>query len=252
MKIVDALYRRKSIRNFSADEIESDVLGRIKEKLNSIDSFYKSGAVRIVVSDYCGKTGFAPYYIGVYTDGSKEGKINAGFILEQQAVYLAAIGVASCFQAKSPIFRPINEEGMKLAISLAFGYAEDKMYRDKKEINRLPVKKVCIVKESLSKEIEMIIEFARIAPSSYNVQPWRFVAYKNRIHVFTKKNLVSSLEKFTYINIGVMLANIVLGADEFWIDINFKEIQGIKEKNYGKNEYIISIYDKSTGGNIWI
>ena len=49
-----------------------------------------------------------------------------------------------------------------------------------------------------------------------------------------------------------MLAHIAIGTDEMWIDLRYKEIQGIKEKNYGDNEYIVSVYDKSSEGNIWV
>lgn len=245
MKLIDALYKRKSVKHYLNDEIESDILGRIKERIIGMEHFYESGEIRIVFLDYCKRPGMAPYYIGVYTDGTREGKINAGFVLQQESVYLAAIGISSCFQVKSPIFNPVNEEGMELMISMAFGYAQDKKYREKSEINRLPLKKTCVIKEKMNKEIEKIIEFARIAPSSYNVQPWRFVVYKDRIHIFAKKGMTRPVEKFIYVNIGVMLANIVIGADELWIDIVIKEVKGIKEKYYGKNEYIVSIYDKN-------
>ena len=165
---------------------------------------------------------------------------------------MSAIGVASCFKAKTPIFKPVNEEGMRFTISLEFGYPKEGMYRDVKDINRMSVKKICVMKEQMNKRIESVIEFARIAPSAYNVQTWRFVVYNDRVHIFVKKKLIKGVEKFAYVNIGAMLGNIAIGADEMWIDLKYREIKGIKENNYGDNEYIISIYDKSSVGNIWL
>lgn len=250
MKIIDALYKRKSTREFSNIEIEQDVMDRIKERLDGIKPFYKKGKYTVVISGYQNNLDVAPYSIGIYTDGLKESEINAGYILEQIAIYLLAIGVASCFRAKTLMFKAVNEEGMKLSISLAFGYPKEGMYRDVNDIKRLPVKKICVLKEEMNKRIENVIQCARIAPSSYNVQPWRLVVYNDRIHVFLKRKHIKSVEKYAYINIGAMLGNIAIGTDEMWIDLKYKEIQGIKEKNYGNYEYIVSIYDRSGGGSI--
>ena len=63
--------------------------------------------------------------------------INAGFVLQQLSVYLSAIGIASCYQAKSVFFKPVNSEGKVLVISLAMGYPNTSMYREVEEINRI-------------------------------------------------------------------------------------------------------------------
>lgn len=252
MKIINALYKRKSTREFSNIEIEPDVIERIKERVNETYPFYNKGKYKVVVSKYHNKLDVAPYAIGIYTDGLKESEINAGYILEQIAIYLSAIGVASCFRAKTLLFKPVNDEGMKLSVSLAFGYPKEGMYRDEKDIKRLSLKKICVIKEEMNKRIEGVIECARIAPSSYNVQPWRFVVYNDRFHIFLKCKQIKRVEKYAYINIGAMLGNIAVGTDEMWIDLKYKEIKGIKEKDYGDNEYIVSVYDRSSDGNIWV
>lgn len=252
MKIINALYKRKSTKEFSNIEIENDVMERIKERLAGIAPFYRKGRYKVIVSGYCENLDVSPYSIGIYTDGLRESEINSGYILEQIAVYLSAIGVASCFRAKSHIFKQVNDEGMKLSVSLAFGYPKEGMYRDEKDIKRLPVKKICVIKEEMNSRIASVIECARISPSSYNVQPWRFVVYNDRFHIFLKSKQIKSVEKYAYINIGAMLGNIAVGTDEMWIDLKYKEIKGIKEKDYGDNEYIVSVYDRSSDGNIWV
>lgn len=252
MKIIDALYKRKSTRQFSKIEIESDVIERIKKRLSGIEPFYKKGRYEVVVSEYRQNLDVAPYSVGIYTDGLKESEINAGYILQQIAIYLSAIGVASCFRTKTLMLNQFNDKGLKLSVSLVFGYPKEGMYRDENDIKRLPMKKICVIKEEMNKRIESVIESARIAPSSYNVQPWRFVVYNNRIHVFLKRKQIKNIEKYSYINIGTMLGNIAVVTDEMWIDLRYKVIQGIKEKDYGDNEYIVSIYDRSSDENIWV
>ena len=234
------------------NEIEKDLLDRIKTIMNETELIYKDSKLTFIISDYCKKSYYAPYYVGVYAQNTKESQINAGFVLEQLSIYLSAIGIASCFQSKSMIFKPFNAEGKSLIISLAIGYPEVGMYRDYIEINRLKTEKLCVYKEEPNEEVRKLIEIARLSPSSYNIQPWRFVIYSNKIHIFVKSKILKHTLKFKYINMGVMLGNISMGAEEFWIDIKLKEINDIKNKEYGDNEYIISIYNKTTDGRkLW-
>ena len=231
-------------------EIEKDLLERIEGRLIDTELFDKNEKISFVISDYCKKSFYAPYYIGVYASDTKQGMINAGFVLQQLSVYLSAIGIASCYQAKSVFFKPVNSEGKVLVISLAMGYPNTSMYREVEEINRFKLDKICIKKEEPNDEVKRLIEIARIAPSSYNAQPWRFVVYNNRIHIFVKKHMIGNIERYKYINIGIMLGNIVLGSEELWIDIKFKELNELNRREYGNNEYIISLINKNTDGRI--
>lgn len=248
MKILEAIYKRKSVRDFMESKIEEDILDKIRLRLGQIEPLYGKANVKCVISDYCKKSYYAPYYIGVYSDNTREGVMNAGFILHQLSVYLTAIGIASCYQAKSVVFKPVNSEGMKLAVSLAFGYPGGKMYRETEEASRLSVNKICVMKEKPNEEVERLIELARISPSSYNTQPWRFVIYNNRMHVFVKKKMLNRLTRLKFVNMGVMLGNVCLGAEELWIDIEFREVKEIKSKDYGDNEYVITIFNRNTDG----
>ena len=59
-----------------------------------------------------------------------------------------------------------------------------------------------------------ILEAARLAPSSMNSQPWRFVVYDNRIHIFSKKHSAEQLKKWDEVNFGIMFANLMVAAEE--------------------------------------
>ena len=88
-----------------------------------------------------------------------------------------------------------------------------------------------------------MLEAARLAPSSTNSQPWRFVVYENRIHVFSKKPLGerSLLNPFTELNFGIMLANVMVAAEEVWIDLDLIKLNNITHKSIPNNQYVISI-----------
>lgn len=92
-------------------EIEKDLLERIEGRLRDTELFDKNEKISFVISDYCKKSFYAPYYIGVYASDTKQGMINAGFVLQQLSVYLSAIGIASCYQAKSVFLNLLIQKG---------------------------------------------------------------------------------------------------------------------------------------------
>ena len=248
MKFIDAIYKRKSVKTFLNLEIESDLIGRIKKAIDCAANQYKDIKMNVVMSDYCRKSFLAPYYIGVYTDGNRKSEINAGYVLQQVVIYLTAIGIATCYQANNTVFREKDSMGHEMTLSLAFGYPSSDMYRSKHEINRVKTDKICFYKEKPNSEVAELIELGRISPSAYNVQPWRFVVYSNRIHVFLKKSKVKRFTKMEYVNMGIMLANMVIGAEEKWIDIDLKDVEEIREKVLGNNEYLITVLNKNSDG----
>lgn len=252
MNIYEAISKRKSVRNFADLEIEADLINRIKQALDLSGKLYPETDVFIVMSDYCKKSFHAPYYIGIYTNGEYKSLINAGYILHQVVIYLTAIGIATCYQGKSFVFKEQDMEGRKLAISCALGYPLNNMYRNPKEINRLKLTQLCTYKEKPNSEIESLLNIARISPSSYNSQPWRFVVYNNRVHVFMRRGIIKKLQNYGYINMGILLANVGMYADETWIDIIVREIDDIKEKKLKDYIYITSIFNKNTSGHrLW-
>lgn len=248
MKFTDAIYKRKSVKTFLNHEIEMDLIERIKLAIDSVVAKYEDAQMNVVVSDYCQKSFLAPYYIGIYTDGSRHSEINAGYVLQQVVIYLTAIGIATCYQANNAVFKDKDSAGHEMTLTLAFGYPGGDMYRSKQEINRIKSDKLCVYKEKPNSEVMELLELARVSPSAYNAQPWRFVAYSNRIHVFLKKSKIKRLAKLEYVNIGIMLANIVIGAEEQWIDIYMKEVECIREKELGNNEYILTILNRNSDG----
>ena len=108
--------------------------------------------------------------------------------------------------------------------------------------------KICVYKEEPNTDMKELLELARVSPSAYNTQPWRFVVYSNRMHVFLKKSRVKRIANMEYINMGIMLANIVIGAEEKWIDICMKEQEELKYKKIGSNEYILTVFNRNGDG----
>ena len=139
--------------------------------------------------------------------------------------------------------KELEAEGLSLKIVLAFGFPKETDRNRDREPKRIAMDDLCVYKEQPKAWVKEMLEAARLAPSSTNSQPWRFVVYENRIHVFSKKPLdeMSLLNPFTELNFGIMLANVMVAAEEVWVDLDLIKLNNITHKSIPNNQYVISI-----------
>ena len=88
--------------------------------------------------------------------------------------------------------------------------------------------------------MKQLLEAARLAPSSFNSQPWRFVVYDNRIHVFAKKHNMNHLGRYEEMNFGIMFSHLMVVAEELWLDVDLIRLEDITHKNFPNNQYVLS------------
>ena len=103
------------------------------------------------------------------------------------------------------------------------------------------MRELSVFKEKPRLWMNQLLEAGRLAPSSMNSQPWRFVVYDNRIHVFSKKHKAGQLSRLTEMNFGVLFSNMMVVAEELWLDVDFIKLDGISQKNYPNSQYILSV-----------
>ncbi len=251
MNTFDAIFSRKSIRHFLNEKLEWEVLSDILEYADKLPMLIDGIAVEFkLVSNIEAKQGFrgpfnvkAPYYLCISSDEKEDFLLNAGYLMQQLSLYLITKGLGTCFMLSNPGFGLKSTMKYKYVTALAFGKTTLPLYRDPSEAHRLPEKGVTIYKEEVSSDIKQVLEAARLAPSSYNNQPWRFVVYKNRIHVFAKKNMLiaRTLDFGKMIDMGIMLANLLIAAEELWVDVTLNKSDNLKSKQLQNNEYVRTI-----------
>ena len=112
----------------------------------------------------------------------------------------------------------LEKNGKRLVGIVAFGKSHGSHTRRQSEAKRLPLEDLCVFKEVPRQWMTQMLEAARLSPSSMNSQPWRFVVYDNRIHIFSKKHSVEKLRKWDEVNFGIMFANMMVAAEELWLD----------------------------------
>ena len=253
--LYEAINLRKSVRRYKQESISQHEMDLILKYVNEIIPIYPEIDFNIVLTD-CLNQSFSlvkmvgmkvPYYISFYSEVTDDYMINAGYIMEHLSLFMISRGLGTCFVAFPSGIQDKDKDGRKLVISLAFGKADGNPYRENNRANRLSKSKICIYKEDPDADIDKLIDAAMLAPSAYNGQPWRFVVYNNRIHVFEKMNRLSNTRwgNWQDIDMGISIANMIVAAEELWIDIVIKSIDEVKEKPYKKNKYIVTIKKQS-------
>lgn len=251
MNTLDAIFSRRSIRHYLQEKLEWEEISDILNYANNLPKLIEGIAIEFkLISNIEAKQGFhgpfhvkAPYYLCISSEEKEDYLLNAGYMMQQLNLYLVSKGYGTCFLGIGPGYSLKSTMKYNYVVALAFGKTSSPLYRDSSEAKRLSENEVVVYKEEVPSDVRQLLTAARYAPSSYNNQPWRFVAYKNRIHIFTKKNplIVKALDHMKMVDMGIMLANLLLAAEELWVDVSLDKYEAIKDKHFRKNEYIYTV-----------
>lgn len=248
MNTYEAIFTRKSVRSYQMEAIPAEVLDDIIEYYIRIRSIFAGIETEVAVLDnhvHSRRYGIpgirAPYYLAIYSERKDRAMMNAGYIMEQISLYLTTRGIGSCFFGSAMVPRALREKnGKQLIIFMAFGKAKDGCSRERGEARRLPLERICAGKEQPKQWAIQLLEAARMAPSSMNSQPWRFVIRDNRIHVFAVDG-GSRRGKYREFNFGVMFSHLMTAAEELWQDVDLIRLEDISQKNFKNSEYVLSV-----------
>jgi nitroreductase len=261
----EAIYRRKSIRKYSEEELHVGIFDELRELIKDSKKLYddidvdfivvEDGAkIQKVIHGLIGSYGKirAPHYI-VVTSEVKEGYLeNVGFALESVVLGLTDLGIGTCWiggNNRKELFEGVIDikENQIPVILVAFGYAEDEddlIKRAIKSKNRMEVNEFTF--GILPKEWSNIMEAVKAAPSAVNGQPWRFFVDEdtNTIDAYAiiKSGLFKKeLQATNRIDMGIGLCHLCIAAENFDKDIEFKKMTDKGKSGY---TYITSIIDK--------
>lgn len=254
MNLYEAIYVRKSVRKFQMAAVDSKIMNHIKKYISTVTPLDDSIAYHIEIIDAMQETvsfkGLwkvdAPYYLVFYCEEVEGAQLNAGYIMEQVVLYLTCKGLGTCYQGALKV-KPSSEAialGQKPYMVVAFGYGKENIERDASQAKRYRMQDIAIYKEEIGEEIKTMLRAAKIAPSSMNAQPWRFVAYHNRIHIFLRREGFKSpfQKRLGDVNIGIVIAHLALAAEELWLEATIKTVDSISEREFKNNQYITTIF----------
>ncbi len=241
MNLFDAAELRMSVRTFCQEELNKEVLMEVDEFISNIERYATEIDADIEIIKTLGKKLRPPYYAVLYSENKPGCYFNAGYMMQQLVLYLTSRGIGTCYKMLPMGIHNKDALGRKYMICIAFGIPKDELYRNPSKADRNNLDRICVAKSEMTKDMKTLLEAARLAPSSFNNQPWRFVVSEGKIHIFKREPGNSKVNNITDVDMGIMMANIITCAEELWIDIAVKSIQDIKDKKYSNNEYITSI-----------
>lgn len=258
MNLYDAIFYRKTTKEFSVTKVKESLLDEIKNictNLEFIDNssdinayFIERGHLIQLLSDKkCVKS---PHYI-LLTSKSTDSLIDVGFVCEDIILKLTVLGVATSFcevnfsyddvceliLPKGEINDEEDEEDkdIKPCILIALGYSNvDSIFREKDEkIDRKPFKSIC---RKINKKYDFLLSPLQLSPSYKNLQPWVIYNEGNRIDIYFEKHKKIS-DDLLKLSVGAFMKHFDLAISENNKKCEYKKVKA--KRKLGK-EYLFS------------
>lgn len=233
-KLYEAMPSRISVRNYKIEKLSDDDYDYLNNKLEYVNSLNLGVKVYLInqesediftgiIGSY-GKINNAPSYFMLVGDTSNEniyalaGYLGEYLVLEAQAKNMCTCWVAGTFKKSKLPREVVINSNEKLFCLISVGYKDEKKTDFAKKImksNRKPVDKLVLNYKNLLKVPEYVqkcIEYARIAPSAINRQPWKFRVYENEIEMLLDKGILrtSNLIETKKLDLGIALFHIAV------------------------------------------
>lgn len=232
MNWYEAIYIRKSVRHYSRKTLSPALLEHIENCAKKLQFLKEEDACSIKI--YSAKEMKAkskgifrvnsPYYMAVFSRKTPEALLEAGCYAERLVLYMTTKGLGTCYQGASQLDAKEIPAGMRLAVIIAFGYAEGKLIRDERKAKRYPLSKVCHFQENPGEEIRSLLKAVRLAPSACNRQPWRLAVWTDRIEIAVQKDrLIDAFaQNLQLLDVGIALCHLLEAADEQWLSVELE------------------------------
>lgn len=243
-ELYQAIFRRKSVRKYSRQELTQEILKKIEEFWEQTEQINPEELVimRILPAENIkmrvGMTYDAPYYIAVYAADNEKGLVNAGFRLQQMDLWLSAHGLGSCWlHMMTPDQENAVVSGMSCLITMSIGYPEEELHREEPaEFRRKSLDQI-----TNRGDYDTELEAARIAPSATNSQLWYFEQTDSKIRTYMVQDNQGgeTYRKLHEMDMGIALCHLYLAASHNGMFRNFEH------ENEGRyiagRDYILSV-----------
>lgn len=224
--------RRKSVRKFSTETVDSQMLERIAQFCEQAKPLNPDIRVRSQIVSREQVRFYlpwkAPHLIAVFSENRDGYAENVGFLFQQVDLFLQSIGLGCCWLGLGKLRQIPAEDGMEFVILLAFGHPDEEPLRsDVGQFRRRELGQIADVADAR-------LEPARLAPSSTNSQPWYFTHEGDVIHAYCSDAGVlrhKMLGTMNRIDMGIALAHMyVANADTFryFTVENAKNVKGCR------------------------
>ena len=243
--LYQAIFRRKSIRNFDSTPINDRLIGEIQKSLLSLKPMIGDIKTdfKIIRSDQVisGIMKKAPHYVAAFSE-AKDGHLpNIGFMLQRLDLMFSDNGLGSCWQEiPKPTKEIVEGSNLEFVILMAFGNPREELHRSNvSQFKRKPLSEISSVQGA-----DELMEATRLAPSSSNSQNWFFTVDKNMIHSYDcKPSLLRGLLGGGHLSIDVGIADchLQIAAEHFGLKPSISLTEGRAGDLPEGRQYVASI-----------
>lgn len=242
------------MRHYRMKPISPKLMGEINTYLNSVSMLHSGALYRVAVVETPkgGRSPLrganlvdAPYYLVLFAKKHPWAYMNAGFVMEQIVLYLTARGLGTCYLGgviySGKDETPASGDAFTEVIAAAFGYpaeTEQGSTRGRKSLSQ-----ICTMRGGCPGNMKKILEAARMAPSAGNRQPWRFIVYPNKVHIYMKNRVFQTKHgrMLEEVDMGIVMSHLALAAEEFWMDWKLQSIRTVAEKKIRGCTYVATL-----------
>jgi nitroreductase len=215
MTLYETMFRRISARSYDPTPLPEEEIDAVLEAGRRADRIADDVTLKLIAAPTHGHN--APHYLAAYCDGGTASVVNAGYVLQQVALFIESKGYGTCFLGMA---KPDKEDGgADYCICLAFGKkAAPALRNGQDDFPRLPLEKICrFPAHALDWQVE-IARAVRIAPSAMNFQPWLITFTEDGLTLAYRPcaGLLRGLlkKKGNKIDLGIALAHILVAAQK--------------------------------------
>jgi len=243
--LYEAIFKRKSVRNFNSAQIDQNRLVEISENLQSLKPLLAGikTEFRIISANEVTRKlrNNAPHWIAAFSEAKAAYKTNIGFMLQQMDLYFSATGLGSCWLGIPQPTKAVTESSdLEFIILMSFGNSKETLYRT----NVSQFKRETLSKITNIEGADELLEAVRLAPSAVNHQNWYFTGNKNLIHAYSSKpSFFKSIVGGSYfpVNVGIALCHLQLAAEHLGWKTKFV-FDSSRDTNPPKNmEYVATL-----------
>ena len=270
MELYNAIFYRKSIKNYSNNKIEESLMREVKQACSDITYLNEGLNIKAHLIDRGHIIHFlmgkqcrikSPHYIILTSNKGEDYLQNIGYAGEEIILRLTSLGIGTCWVEsnlkRDDIIEIVqldeideDEENIEDKIEkpyalIAFGYPEknEELFKDISGVyDRNEVKDIS---KRTERKWYKVLKAVRLAPSIKNSQPWMFYSDKLGFHMYEKKQN-KNIRDLSKISMGIALRHFDIACKHYDIDVEYKNIKAKKRvrKQYFKTiELIESIHD---------
>lgn len=259
--LYEAILARRSVRRYDGSLLGEAALAQVREIISRVKPLLPENQFEVFVRDHLpgedlvavlggyGRFVSPPHYLVPYMLGEEHLLEDLGYRVEQIAVRLTALGIASCYigalRREDEVRTRFNlPEGARIGAFLIFGRpattlggrAFNTLLRlGAGATRKLPAERI-FFQDSFENpatpfpQISPLIEAARHAPSAVNAQPWRFLWHGGRLYLFVttdnRRYGTGVQQRYGLYDGGICMANIALALEALGMEGRWVMLSG--------------------------